>query len=87
MVDPEACAAQATGNLVGAPFIPLTKLDHFLFEKTVNARTNWTPSSFFFHAFPSVRSVTIPPAVKHFSINLSLSANSSNRPALKLLLD
>lgn len=44
----EPLAVEATGNLVGAPFIPLAKLDCFLLERIVNSRTDRTAARFFF---------------------------------------
>ena len=47
MVNRVAFAIEATGNLVGAPFVPSAKFDDFFFEKAVWSRAAGATPRFF----------------------------------------
>jgi hypothetical protein len=82
-----AFAVEATSDLFGTPIIPLPQLDYLLFERIARSKAVRATSGLFFKTLPALGLVASPPAVKHFPVNLRLSADSDDWFSVQPLFD
>ena len=78
MVNDVAFTFEATGNFFGSPLVSFAQFNDFFFENTVWSWKAGSTFGFFFKTVPSLGLVTVPPAVKHFPVNLSFRADVRN---------
>ena len=77
MVNSVAFTAQAAGNLFGSRLVSFASLMTFSLRTLSGPGRLGRPLGFS-STVPSLGLVTVPPAVKHFPVNLSFRADVSN---------